>query len=68
MAPEDEALKPDWRHVWVKLNNRASEPERWLPGEVEADGSFVVPDVPPGDAWDRDFQNVQTPGHASGVG
>lgn len=46
----DEATpKPDWRNAWVNLIPRIGGPGGWLPGEIEADGSFIVPEAPAGD-------------------
>lgn len=45
----DPALKADWRNARVNLITDVGGLRRWLPGEVEADGSFVVPEVPPGE-------------------
>ena len=46
---DDATLQPDWGNAHVNVITSAGGSLRRLPGEVEADGSFVVPNVPPGD-------------------
>ncbi len=45
----DPSWTPDWRNADVNLMTNVRGLQRWLPGELEADGSFVVPEVPAGD-------------------